>query len=185
MISDLRLFGRGTLFPFGSGTPPPPPLLVLSSSPLRPPDPFPAQIQTGLSLTTFELSCRASANAWPASAVDIELSLFAMQLADLAYASTEDELVRGLAALPSLGAHKLLHFSPQDRGGLPQWYLLSASAATYLVFRGTHGLHDISRDLLASPEAHGELQFHSGFLSGVRDDPEIGAQLRAHLAIDY
>ena len=55
-----------------------------------------------------------------------------------------------------------------DRGG----------TALYLVFRGTWSASDVIRDLCVEPEDHeGRGLFHSGFLKGVREDPELQAAL--------
>ena len=55
------------------------------------------------------------------------------------------------------------------------------ATALFLVFRGTWSKMDLLRDLCVEPVAHGGRRFHGGFLSGVRDDRELHAQLRQAL----
>lgn len=128
----------------------------------------------------------------PRAAQDaLMIGLLASRLSEAAYCHDADCLSAMLSAVPPDEAPglKLLHFSPQgdhtDR--LPQWYLArdegGAGGGTrlFLVFRGTFSPHDVLRDLLVTPEAHGDATFHGGFLAGVSEDPALHKVLGALL----
>lgn len=90
------------------------------------------------------------------------------------------------------------------RGALPSWFVQTSDSSTakssfsscaeaaedthdesgalYLVFRGTDSSTDAIRDICFEPESHQDCgSFHGGFLSGVRDDPELHTQLQRAL----
>lgn len=120
--------------------------------------------------------------AMPAASEEVlQLSLFATRLADAAYCSSVEEAQSALAHIT--GALELVHFRHQ-KDTLPQWLFIRRRdlSAIYIVFRGTASNDDVYRDLLFMPTVNGGLRFHSGFLAGVRNDPELAAALHAHLA---
>jgi len=118
------------------------------------------------------------------AALDVLIfGLLASRLSEAAYCHDAGCLSGMLSAVPPTETPGLnfIHFSPQgyhtDR--LPQWYLardeggVNGGTRLFLVFRGTFSSHDMLRNLLVTPETHGDATFHGGFLAGVRDDPAL------------
>ena len=128
----------------------------------------------------------------PAPRERLELPLRAARMSVLAY-ETDEEKIRSGCLTHGL---QLLQFCPQEAsrpgastpqsGPSPQWFVASADRGgeLYVVFRGTKGIADWFRDACVNPERHGADQFHSGFLSAVRDDAVLREVLRLHLRDD-
>lgn len=125
-----------------------------------------------------------------ATPAEIELPLQVAKLSKLTYReTTTDGIRREVAALVPGSA--LLWYQPQELGDRHAcWFLARGRPvgcerddALILVFRGTNSDRDVEADLLVSPVEgpHGGL-FHGGFLSAVRDDTTLHAQLARHAA---
>ena len=135
-------------------------------------------------LSAMRKDSSSSRNLIPMCRAEIFPLILASQLALLAYATSSNELLRGLEGLPSSSRPELIWFQqrqrpPRDKkmpDGCSQWYLLrmvapSGEPTLYLVFRGTHTVSDMMQDIKFGADSRTKI--HSGFLACVKEDKTL------------
>jgi len=126
-----------------------------------------------------------------ASADVLHLGLLAARLSQAAYEETHHGLMTALAQVPSemVSNLSLVGFTIQEKdykNFAPQWYVAregadGAASRIFLVFRGAYSPFDALRNLCVLPFAHGDGQYHGGFLGGLTGNNKLNDTLQKAL----